>query len=163
MLKNLSFLLLLFSSSLLSVAQTEQERYTNSLTNIYLTSKQDIETLELNYAGANNNMYLIRKNEMIEYAANRQPVGAHYKMTDFDCHTIQLQKGDTIYLFTDGYADQFGGENGKKLKYKPFKELLLTISNHPVEEQKRFLNKHFMEWKGDYEQVDDVCVIGVKI
>jgi serine phosphatase RsbU (regulator of sigma subunit)/tetratricopeptide (TPR) repeat protein len=121
------------------------------------------ETLELKYAGANNNMYLIRKHEMIEYAANREPVGVHFKMTDFICHTIQLQKGDTIYLFTDGYADQFGGENGKKLKYKPFKELLLTISHHPVEEQKRFLNKHFTEWKGDYEQVDDVCIIGVKI
>jgi len=121
------------------------------------------KTLEIKYAGANNNLYLVRNNEMLEYAANREPVGVHFKMNSFNCHAIQLQKGDTIYLFTDGYADQFGGENGKKLKYKPFKELLLTISHHPIEEQKKFLNKHFIEWKGDYEQVDDVCVIGVKI
>jgi serine phosphatase RsbU (regulator of sigma subunit) len=117
----------------------------------------------LQYAGANNSLYIARNNELIEYPSNREPVGVHYKKTPFNCHTIQLIKGDTIYLFTDGYADQFGGENGKKLKYKPFKELLLTISKHPIKEQKTFLNKHFTEWKGDYEQVDDVCVIGVKI
>jgi len=121
------------------------------------------KTLELKYAGANNNLYLVRNNEMLEYAANREPVGVHYRNTPFNCHTVQLQEGDTIYLFTDGYADQFGGENGKKLKYKPFKELLLTISHHPIQEQNKFLNKHFTEWKGDYEQVDDVCIIGIKI
>ena len=123
----------------------------------------NFSTLELKYAGANNSLYIARNNEMIEYPSNREPVGVHYKTTPFNCHTIQLIKGDTIYLFTDGYADQFGGENGKKLKYKPFKELLLTISKHPIKEQKTFLNKHFTEWKGDYEQVDDVCVIGVRI
>src|SRR5690606_7243039 len=112
-------------------------------------------TLKLKYSGANNNLYVARGRELIEYPSNRQPVGSHFTMTPFSQHEIQLQKGDTIYLFTDGYADQFGGENGKKLKYKPFKELLLTISHHPVEEQKKFLNKHFTEWKGDYEQVDD--------
>ena len=123
----------------------------------------NFSTLELKYAGANNSLYIARNNEMIEYPSNREPVGVHYKTTPFNCHTIQLIKGDTIYLFTDGYADQFGGENGKKLKYKPFKELLLTISKHPIKDQKIFLNKHFAEWKGDYEQVDDVCVIGVRI
>ncbi|MBE7442880.1 MAG: tetratricopeptide repeat protein [Flavobacteriales bacterium] len=120
-------------------------------------------SLTLKYSGANNNLYIARGGKLLEYSSNRQPVGVHFKMTPFTQHEIQLQKGDTIYLFTDGYADQFGGENGKKLKYKPFKELLLTISHHPIEEQKMFLNKHFTEWKGDYEQVDDVCVIGVKI
>jgi len=120
-------------------------------------------TLELQFAGANNSLYIVRNNEMIEYPAHREPVGLHYKQTPFTTHTISLQKNDTIYLFTDGYADQFGGENGKKLKYKPFKELLLTISRYPVQEQSAFLNKHFAEWKGEYEQVDDVCIIGVKI
>ena len=123
----------------------------------------NFSTLVLKYAGANNSLYIARNNEMMEYPSNREPVGVHYKKTPFNCHTIQLLKGDTIYLFTDGYADQFGGENGKKLKYKPFKELLLTISKHPIKDQHLFLNKHFAEWKGDYEQVDDVCVIGVKI
>lgn len=121
------------------------------------------DTLELQFAGANNSLYIIRNNEMLEYAAHREPVGLHHKQTPFISHNIQLQKNDTIYLFTDGYADQFGGENGKKLKYKPFKELLLTISHHPIKEQNVFLNKHFSEWKGDFEQVDDVCIIGVKI
>ncbi|MBI2279068.1 MAG: tetratricopeptide repeat protein [Bacteroidetes bacterium] len=123
----------------------------------------NFSTLVLKYAGANNSLYIARNNEMMEYPSNREPVGVHYKKTPFNCHTIQLLKGDTIYLFTDGYADQFGGENGKKLKYKPFKELLLTISKHPIKDQHLFLNKHFAEWKGDYEQVDDVCVIGVRI
>jgi serine phosphatase RsbU (regulator of sigma subunit) len=121
------------------------------------------ETLELQFAGANNSLHIVREGKMLEYAAHREPVGRHHRETSFIFHTIQLQKDDTIYLFTDGYPDQFGGENGKKLKYKPFKELLLTISNYPVGEQKAFLNKHFAEWKGDYEQVDDVCVIGVKV
>lgn len=120
-------------------------------------------TLELQFSGANNSLYIVRNNEMIEYPAHREPVGLHYKQTPFTTHTILLQKNDTIYLFTDGYADQFGGENGKKLKYKPFKELLLTISRYPMREQSIFLNKHFTEWKGDYEQVDDVCIIGVKV
>ncbi len=120
-------------------------------------------TLELQFAGANNSLYIVRNDEMFEYPAHREPVGLHYKQTLFTTHTISLQKNDTIYLFTDGYADQFGGENGKKLKYKPFKELLLTISRYPVQEQSAFLNKHFAEWKGEYEQVDDVCIIGVKI
>ncbi len=118
---------------------------------------------ELKYAGANNSLYLVRNNEMIEFASNREPVGIHYKSTPFKCNIIPIQKNDTLYLFTDGYADQFGGENGKKLKYKPFKELLLTISQHPLHEQLIFLNKHFNSWKGDYEQVDDVCIIGVRI
>ncbi|MGE0560891.1 MAG: tetratricopeptide repeat protein [Flavobacteriales bacterium] len=120
-------------------------------------------TLELQFAGANNSLYIVRNAEMIEYPAHREPVGLHYRQTPFTAHTISLQKNDTLYLFTDGYADQFGGENGKKLKYKPFKELLLTISRYPMQEQSIFLNKHFTEWKGDYEQVDDVCIIGVKI
>ncbi|MCB9173384.1 MAG: SpoIIE family protein phosphatase [Flavobacteriales bacterium] len=121
------------------------------------------KTLQLEYAGANNSLYLIRNNELIEIKGDRQPIGNYFKKKPFTSHQLQLQKNDTIYLFTDGFADQFGGSKGKKFMYKPFKELLLTISRYPMQEQSVFLNKHFTEWKGNYEQVDDVCVIGVKI
>ncbi|MCB9336198.1 MAG: SpoIIE family protein phosphatase, partial [Flavobacteriales bacterium] len=76
---------------------------------------------------------------------------------------IELQKGDTIYIFSDGYADQFGGEKGKKFKAANFKKLLLSIQNETIEQQRELINQAFEEWKGDLEQLDDVCVIGVKI
>jgi serine phosphatase RsbU (regulator of sigma subunit) len=74
-----------------------------------------------------------------------------------------LTQGDSIYIFTDGFADQFGGPKGKKLMYKPFKELLLSIQNMSMDEQKNTLEKHFNDWKGNHEQIDDVCIIGVKL
>jgi serine phosphatase RsbU (regulator of sigma subunit) len=101
--------------------------------------------------------------ELIEYKANKQPIGKVDNPKPFTTHTIDLQKGDTIYIFTDGFADQFGGEKGKKLMYKPFKELLLSIQDKTMNEQKELLEEHFENWKGNLEQVDDVCVIGVRI
>ena len=74
-----------------------------------------------------------------------------------------MQEGDSIYLFSDGFADQFGGPNGKKYKYKPFKNLLLSFSEKPMEEQHTIMNEEFETWKGELEQVDDVCVIGVRV
>jgi serine phosphatase RsbU (regulator of sigma subunit) len=74
-----------------------------------------------------------------------------------------LKKGDCLYIFTDGYADQFGGEKGKKLKYKPFQDLLLQNMNLPMYEQKLILNQSFSKWMSDFEQVDDVCVIGIRL
>lgn len=121
------------------------------------------KTLALKYAGANNNLYIVRNNNFIEYQSNREPVGVHTKMTPFKLHEIQLQKDDTIILSTDGFADQFGGETGKKLKSKPFKQLLTTISGYSLENQKKYLQNFFDEWKGNYEQVDDVCVLIVKV
>ena len=123
------------------------------------------KTNELQYAGANNPIWIIRKNgtEVEEIKANKQPIGKCDLMNPFTNHTIQLNKGDTIYLFSDGYADQFGGPKGKKFKSKPFKNLLLSISNKPLNQQKELLNTHFEEWKGELEQIDDVCVIGVRI
>jgi len=103
------------------------------------------------------------KYELIEIKPNKQPIGKHFRQDSFTNHTINLQKGDTIYIFTDGYADQFGGEKGKKLMYKPFKELLLSIQEKTMEEQKIVLEQFFENWKGSLEQVDDVCVIGVRI
>jgi hypothetical protein len=81
----------------------------------------------------------------------------------FTNHIIPVAKGDTIYIFTDGFADQFGGERGKKFKYKPFKELLLSLHDLPLDEQHDALDAHFEAWRGQLEQVDDVCVIGTRI
>ncbi|HEY9083805.1 MAG TPA: SpoIIE family protein phosphatase [Vicingaceae bacterium] len=117
----------------------------------------------LQWAGANNPLWIIRKHELIEVKPNKQPIGKTDNPLSFTTHEIQLQKGDTIYVFTDGFADQFGGPKGKKFMYKPFKELLLSIQNKTMEEQKIVLEQHFKNWRGSIEQVDDVCVIGVRI
>lgn len=120
-------------------------------------------TLELQYAGANNSLYIIRNNELIELKADRQPVGKHFKKKPFTNHSFQLHKNDTIYLFTDGFADQFGGPKGKKFMYKPFKELLLKSSTLAISEQKKFIEDTFIDWRRDLEQMDDICIIGIKI
>tara|TARA_Y100000589_G_scaffold246893_1_gene234751 strand:- start:70338 stop:72326 length:1989 start_codon:yes stop_codon:yes gene_type:complete len=117
----------------------------------------------LYYAGAKNPIYIIRKDELIELKADRNAIGCNDQDEHYTNKSIQLQKGDTIYLFTDGFADQFGGEKGKKLKYKRFKELLLEIQNLPMNEQKEFLDNFFTQWKGNLEQIDDVCILGVRV
>lgn len=122
----------------------------------------DRTTGELEFSGANNPMYIIRKGKMIEYKGNNMPVAYYDNMTDFTRHTIKLQKGDKVYLFTDGFPDQFGGPDGKKFKYKPFKELLLEVHERPMEEQRRILGMVFDEWKGNLDQIDDVLVIGLR-
>lgn len=119
--------------------------------------------MTLQYAGANNNLYLIRKGEMIEYKADKQPVGKHPNQQSFSKQEIKLEKGDLIYVFTDGYPDQFGGEKGKKFKYKNLKNLLMGMHQHPLSEQQSKLDATFEQWKGDMEQLDDVCVIGVRV
>jgi len=135
----------------------------------------DTKTNKLEYSGANNPLYIITdrtltKDENIsgldglhEIKANKQPVAIHIKMNPFTNHEIDLQKGDTIYMFSDGYADQFGGPYGKKFKYKPFKRLLLENINKPMNEQKEVLENRFDEWKGDLDQIDDVVIVGIKI
>lgn len=124
----------------------------------------DFENNILYCASANNPIWIIRGNELIEIKADRMPIGKNDKdKTSFTLQTKNLQKGDLVYTLTDGFADQFGGASGKKFKYKPLQELLLSISNAPMEIQKQKLNTIFEDWKGNLEQVDDVCLIGVKI
>ena len=121
------------------------------------------ETNVLSYAGANNPLVIIRDGEMTEIKANKQPIGEFHHRVPFTTHQFELKKGDCIYVFSDGFADQFGGEKGKKFKGKALKELLLTIYNLPMQEQRLKLLLAFEQWKGEFEQLDDVCLFGVKI
>ncbi len=126
--------------------------------------KLNIKEKSLTYAAANNPLWICRNTEIIKYKSDKMPVGMHHGITEsFLEQTIMLQKGDIIYTFTDGFADQFGGPKGKKFMYKQFNEKLLAISHLPLPEQKNILLKTFEKWKGSLEQIDDVCVIGVKI
>ncbi len=117
----------------------------------------------LKYAGANNPLWIIRNGEVIETKANRQPIGIFDKQHPFITHVIELKKGDTIYIFSDGYVDQFGGDKGKKFKVKAFRALLLSIQDKPMEEQRLLIDSTFEVWRGELEQIDDVCIIGVRI
>lgn len=117
----------------------------------------------LQYAGAHNPLWIIRDGELIEIKADKQPIGKFDNPTDYNTHTINLVKGDTIYIASDGYVDQFGGEKGKKFKARPLKDLLISIQDKSMEEQKSFIDQIFEDWKGDLEQVDDVCLIGVRV
>lgn len=125
----------------------------------------DKQTLKVEFAGAYNPLWIINKaGENKEVVADKQPVGVQEGQKDtFSTQTLQLEKGDTLYLFSDGYADQFGGPNGKKFKYKQFQEKLLAITHQPMAEQKKELERTFTEWKGSLEQVDDVLIIGVRV
>jgi serine phosphatase RsbU (regulator of sigma subunit) len=122
-----------------------------------------LEENTLKYAGANNPLWIIRNDEIIETKANKQPIGQFDNPKPHNTHTFELIKGDCIYIFSDGYVDQFGGEKGKKFKTNAFRKLLLSINNLPMEEQKTFITDVFNKWKGNLEQIDDVCIIGVRI
>ena len=149
------------------------------------SSKQDLK-YKLEYAGGNNPLWIIRplrqgvintqsinevshqvsnntNFEFIEIKPNKQPIGKHFRSEPFANHEVELQPEDTIYIFTDGYVDQFGGEKGKKFKSAQLKEVLMSIQTNTMDEQKDILEARFEQWKGDLEQVDDVCIIGVRI
>jgi serine phosphatase RsbU (regulator of sigma subunit)/Tfp pilus assembly protein PilF len=125
----------------------------------------DIKLMTLEYAGAYNPLWLIRDNEIKETKADKQPIGVFLdsQPKPFSKHTIELQKGDTFYMLTDGYADQFGGEKGKKFKYRSLQQLLLSVHQKPAEEQRLELDKTFENWRGNLVQLDDVCILGVRV
>jgi serine phosphatase RsbU (regulator of sigma subunit) len=122
-----------------------------------------IEGMKLQYAGAYNPLWVIRNGEVLETKANKQPIGQFEKPEPYTTHSFNLEKGDSIYIFSDGYIDQFGGEKEKKFKAKAFRELLLSIQDKAMEDQKKSIDKAFETWKGDLEQIDDICVIGVRV
>jgi serine phosphatase RsbU (regulator of sigma subunit)/tetratricopeptide (TPR) repeat protein len=142
------------------------------------------QTRVLEYAGAFNSLYLVRPKEMagpgianlilfetdekfdhnlFEICADKMPIAHYDKMDKFTTHEFKLLKGDNIYLFTDGYADQFGGPKGKKFKYKPFKRMLLENAKLPMEQQHKILSETLDEWMGAIAQVDDICVMGLRV
>lgn len=118
---------------------------------------------KMEYAGAHNPLWLIRDGELHTYTADKQPVGLFGKSRPFTNHVIDLQPGDMIYLFSDGFADQFGGPKGKKYKSARFREFLSSIGDRPLPEQSVLLREEFQLWRGDLEQLDDVCIMGIKV
>jgi serine phosphatase RsbU (regulator of sigma subunit)/Tfp pilus assembly protein PilF len=123
----------------------------------------DKKTKALTYSAANNAPIIIRDNEIHELPKDKMPVGKGERTDSFKTHTIDLQPGDSLYLYTDGYADQFGGPKGKKFLYKRLNELLKTISTESIHNLGDKLDHKFDEWRGELEQVDDVCIIGIRL
>ncbi len=141
-----------------------------------------IHESKITYSGANNPLWIVRDKKLlsdaqltakstcvlgekalIEFKPNKQPIGLYENMSVFTEVSIETFEGDTLYLSTDGYADQFGGANGKKLKYKPFKRLLLEISKDELPQQRIALLSFFSKWRGQNEQLDDICIVGVRL
>jgi serine phosphatase RsbU (regulator of sigma subunit) len=143
-----------------------------------------LEGSSLQFSGAYNGLWVVTENSdqlktqlqpsqfrsmnsngksLVEIKANRQPVGYYENRVPFDSVDINLQKGDMLYLLTDGFGDQFGGDENKKYKTSQLKRLLLSISNLSVLDQKSAISKEFEQWKGNNEQVDDVCLVGIRI
>ncbi|MDF1672968.1 MAG: two-component regulator propeller domain-containing protein [Vicingaceae bacterium] len=133
--------------------------YAGAYNSLYIASKEDLSSDTIKLTADNDGGI-----KLFEVKANRFPIGNYSEETKkFTNHTIHLNEGDTVYLFSDGYADQFGGVNGKKYRYKRFKELLLSINNLSMDEQKRLLEKEFSDWMGNHEQIDDVIIIGSRL
>jgi len=142
----------------------------------------DQEKRECQFAGANRPLFLFRKKaqiaveETIPYSSlendeyelfsikgDKQPIGVHWEETEFTNHVIKLQEHDCLYIFTDGFVDQYGGEKRKKFKTRNFKKLLLSVQAESMKNQKTLIEDAFEEWRGSHEQIDDVCVIGVRV
>ncbi len=120
---------------------------------------------EIQFAGANSPLFVIRNSKLIEYKPDRMPIGIHIlgEAEAFKNYSFKYKKGDLFYMFSDGYIDQFGGEKGMKLMYKPFRELLIKNHTKPLAEQKELLDQNFESWRGKFNQIDDVLILGIKI
>ncbi|MDA3891825.1 MAG: response regulator [Salinivirgaceae bacterium] len=123
----------------------------------------DLKHGSLVYSGAFNPLYLVRNNKIIEFKADRMPLSHYAIMNDFSSHEIEILPNDLIYLSTDGYIDQSGGQNLKKFKSGQFKETLVRYHKHPLEIQKQMLQETFDNWKGNNDQVDDIIIVGLKL
>lgn len=144
-----------------------------SLRYILEVGQADSKTGIINYSGANNPLWVIKKDakeplpgeegDVFEIKADKQPIGRFEYGKPFTNHEVNVHVGDCIYIFTDGYADQFGGPQGKKFRYKSMKNLFLKIHNLPMAEQRNILDDTFEKWRGELGQIDDVCVIGIRV
>jgi len=121
------------------------------------------KTKKLLWAGTNNPLWIIRDGQLLETTPDKQPIGKCADLKPFTTNAQQLLDGDRIIIFTDGYADQFGGDKGKKFKGKQLKELVISSSRENINTQKETIHKEFLSWKGHLEQLDDVCMIGTQV
>lgn len=121
------------------------------------------ETRVLYWAGANNPIWIVRGQNLIEIIGDKQPVGKSPVNKPFTHQEVKLEQGDCLYLFTDGYQDQFGGERNRKFSKKQLRDLILSLSSLPMNEQLERLKQQFFAWKGDQEQIDDICIMGIRI
>jgi serine phosphatase RsbU (regulator of sigma subunit) len=117
----------------------------------------------ITYSAANNCPVIVNGSEMIELSYDKMPVGVGEKTDHFKTYTLPWQEGATLYLYTDGYADQFGGPKGKKFMYKQLNELIKQNAGQALDKQKEILEGAFNSWRGKLEQVDDICIMGVKL
>jgi len=123
----------------------------------------DPDTLHCQYAGAKSPLYLIRRNSLSEYRPNLMPISWYQEMKPFNTVDIQLESSDQLYMFSDGYPDQFGGEARKKFKYKAFRKVLVEHSDLSMSRQQQVLSDTIREWQGKHEQTDDMVIIGIRI
>ncbi len=121
------------------------------------------KTGEAQWSGAYNSLWYVQNNELKEIDADKQPIGKNDRPVPFNTHNVKFEKGDILYLFTDGYADQFGGPKGKKFKYKTLQQLIMDNVHLTMPEQETILNKTIEDWKGGLEQVDDVLIMGIRV
>ncbi|MCU0366393.1 MAG: SpoIIE family protein phosphatase [Bacteroidales bacterium] len=122
----------------------------------------DRTTMEMEFSGAFLPVYIVRDDRLIEIKGDKQNVGQLFNAVAFNRSSYRLQKGDILYLFSDGYADQFGGPDNKKFKYRRLRHILLTISKYPLGDQQRILDETITSWMGDCEQIDDMMILGVR-
>ena len=144
---------------LISTISTEGQN--DGMDGILICVDKKNNTME--YCAANNEPILIQNGKIIELHKDKMPVGKGERSEDFTLHQIEIKPGDCLYLYTDGFADQFGGPKGKKFKYKQLNELLLSLKDQPLPEQKQIIESTFKNWRGNLEQVDDVLIAGIKI
>ncbi|MBN2215489.1 MAG: SpoIIE family protein phosphatase [Bacteroidales bacterium] len=124
----------------------------------------DMKKKELQFSGAHNPLFLIRNEELTEIKADKMPIGISLRYNQpFTCKKLRLLTDDMLYIFSDGYYDQFGGPNKKKFSMRRFKEILLEIHLKSMEEQQYLLEQYFLDWKGKYDQLDDILVMGIKV
>ncbi len=124
----------------------------------------DTNAMKIQFSGAYNPLYIIRNNELLEYKSDKMPIGIYREKSDpFNNQEIDVETGDALYMFSDGYVDQFGGAKQKKFMTKNFKELLLRINKKSMVEQKNILDNTIQEWMGEVEQIDDILVLGLRI
>ncbi len=134
-----------------------------SLCKINIKNSPKKRDVSIEWAGANNPLWYTAGNCIIEIDADKQPIGNSERQRPFNTNEVELQKNEMLFLFTDGYADQFGGPKGKKFKYRPFQDVLIKNHTSHVDKQKEELELIFDAWKGELEQVDDVCIIGIRV